>query len=120
MRDSTARCSATLLAILLFVLVLASAELVSPEWVDCRESLTFIEDCGDPDMPDCARTGSEGVDGTSSTSSVADKPPEDLRFSRQDIQIATADRSGAIQFSIERMAIILRLWASVASLVFAF
>ncbi len=120
MRETTARCSATLLAILLFALVLAPAVLVSPERGDCRESLTFSEDCGDPDMPDCARTGSEGADGASSASSVADKPSEDPYFAGHDIQSDTADRSGAIPFSIEGMVIILRLWTSASPLVFAF
>jgi|GEM_PF-2643034 len=120
MRKSTARCSVMLLAIFLIALFLASVELVSPTWVDCRESLRFREDCGDPDMPDCAGPGSRAIAGTSSMPSGTDKPSEIRSLSEQNTQLDKANRSEDVPFGTQRTMIILRLWASVASSVFAF
>jgi hypothetical protein len=120
MRDSTARCSVTLLAIFLIVLAFASMELVSPTRVDCREFFRFSEDCGDPDMPDCATGGVGEVTGTLSGSTGTEESPEHIPCTQHEIQLEKADKSAIVLCRGERMAIVLRLWASIASKALAF
>ena len=120
MRESTARCSLMVLAVFLLGLVLASAELVSPSWVDCRESVRFREDGGDPDMPDCSMGGSRSTVDTAPLPSGPARPAGGPSCFASDIQPSEADRSGAVSVEVERRVLIFRLWSSVASLVIAF
>ncbi|UCF79734.1 MAG: hypothetical protein JSW03_05705 [Candidatus Eiseniibacteriota bacterium] len=120
MRESTARCSVMLLAIFLVALFFASADLASPPCVDCRETVRFSEDSGDPDMPDCAGPGSEAADGTPSGSAGENESSEELFRLHHDVQLEKAKWSGRASFDVERAMAILRLCASVSSLAIAF